>query len=183
MASMMKTLLVLVVCTFAVTGAAAQPAIGRQDIGLTITGTAAHEKGSDEFSIAARNGSLMLVLTKKPAAPSQPNSTLSDLWAQRMQASKVSLEIGDLRDELRGLADVLGETFLCVTSPPDTGSTERYHYLRCTAFSSTRQSKDGTLAIEIVIAVTVPIGSAGDAFLGKRRPENAVLFARLRPEL
>jgi hypothetical protein len=36
--------------------------------------------------------------------------------------------------------------------------------------------------VELVVAFIVPIGSAGDAYLGKQRPENTILYVRLKPE-
>jgi len=179
-------LLFLAVTTVEPRGAAAQTAGDPLNVGLTVTGTAEtnREKDDTSFVIAMSGTRVFLFVRNDFAFSPKPNATLTYQWAQTLSRPvRVTVQIGEPRGRPADSLKDFNEMLACFSEPRESKGIEALFSLRCTAFDDARQPKEnGTPTVEVVVFFTVPIGSAGDAYLGKRRPENTILYVRLKPE-
>ena len=166
--------------------AAAQAAGDPLNVGVTVTGTAEmnREKDDTSFVIAMSGTRAFLFVRNDFAFSPKPNQTLTYQWAQVLSRPvRVTVQIGEARGQPADSRKDFNEMLACFSEPRESKGSEALFSLRCTAFDEARQPKqDGVPTVEIVVFFTVPIGSPGDAYLGKRRPDNTILYVRLKPE-
>lgn len=154
------------------------------NVAITLSGAVTVERGerNTNFFIRSSSADVLVSMMNEHALSPAPNKSMSYEWAQRLaRAPKMSIAIGDVRDDMK-TSTALNEVMMCFTDPaPERKGGEVTYLLQCVAWDMTKALKsDGKQVVEMAVSILAKMGDPADAYLGKPRPENSLVYVRLQ---
>lgn len=180
-----RRLLASVVASCAVSIAVlAQGTLDPLDVAVTLSGAVTVNRGekNTNFFVSSSSAQVVVILMNEHAFSPAPNDSMSYQWAQRLtRAPRISVVLGDVRDDMKA-SKALNEVMMCFTDPAPERKADGVSYLlQCVAWDTSRALKrEGTQVIEMAVVVAAKTGDPVDAYLGKPRPENSLIYVRLQ---
>lgn len=154
------------------------------DVAITLSGAVTVERGekNSNFFIRSSSADVLVAMMNAHAFSQAPNTSMSYQWAQRLsRAPRISIAVGDVRDDMK-TSTALNEVMMCFTDPaPERKAGEVTYLLQCVAWDTTRALKvEGKQVIEMAVSILAKTGDPADAYLGKSRPADSLVYVRLQ---